>query len=71
MGHRRRSHHRPGASIATRDIRPERKVAELIHNNNQGGFAALRRNGAARAALWLEAPLARARQPGELVAALL
>jgi hypothetical protein len=30
----------------------------------KGGSAALRRNGAARAAFWLEAPLARARQLG-------
>jgi hypothetical protein len=38
-------------------------VAELRSVKDQGGSAALRRDGAARAALWLEAPLARARLP--------
>jgi hypothetical protein len=36
-------------------------IAELILSTNRGGSAALRRDGASRAALWLEAPRARAR----------
>jgi hypothetical protein len=41
-------------------IRPHCRIAPFL---DQGGSAALRRNGAARTALWLEAPRARARPP--------
>jgi hypothetical protein len=37
-----------------------------LHLRPQGGSAALRRDGASRAALWLEAPRARARQLGSV-----